>query len=346
MWRSVCLIHHFKEKTRQRRLIAVFFMDKQETSISSLHEPSCCHQYRASCINSGLLPCLEPRGYLVFAVISVRLMNVPKLHKELQWHKWWGGIAEGRSLTSKAEHPSLYFLLPVWMFFHCELLFWLSLVRALTYSLLLHFLFLRYLACRLYISLSLCGCWCHIFPNVLAISTAVNCGFDLWSLRRFFAMKRKKGGSGCLSVLKLTRFFCCLLCLFLTLLRPLDALFFERLGLRCLAAFLEFFFPFLDMAFCLPDLFFETFLLVSGSWLVSVFLTEMRSSRWVVSLSSWSSSAGLTMLCGLTHGVELGFQDGGEEEAALPAGGVAAGAHWDERWWWLPWALMTSSSQS
>ena len=57
----------------QRRLIAIFFVDKQETSISGLHEPSCCHQYGANYIHSELLPCLKNGGYLAFAVILLGL---------------------------------------------------------------------------------------------------------------------------------------------------------------------------------------------------------------------------------------------------------------------------------
>lgn len=46
-----------KEERKQRRLIAIFTVDKQETSISRLRKPSLCHHYGASYINSELLPC-------------------------------------------------------------------------------------------------------------------------------------------------------------------------------------------------------------------------------------------------------------------------------------------------
>lgn len=56
---EACFNSWFEGERRQRRLIAIFFVDKQEISISGLHKPSCCHQCGANYINSELLPCLK-----------------------------------------------------------------------------------------------------------------------------------------------------------------------------------------------------------------------------------------------------------------------------------------------
>lgn len=45
---GACFNSWFGGERRCRRLIAIFFVDKQETSISRLYKPSCCHQYGAN----------------------------------------------------------------------------------------------------------------------------------------------------------------------------------------------------------------------------------------------------------------------------------------------------------
>lgn len=79
-------------------------------------------------------------------------------------------------------------------------------------------------ACCLYISFSPSGCSCHIFPNFMAVSAAVQCGFDFRSSGRCCAMNRKKAGSGCFVLLKRPLLLGFLRLLFLAPLRGSDAL--------------------------------------------------------------------------------------------------------------------------
>lgn len=92
------------------------------------------------------------------------------------------------------------------------------------YALLARFCPLSLAACCLYISFSLSGCSCHLFPNFVAVSAAVQCGFDFRSSGRCSAMNRKKAGSGRFVVLKRPLPLGFLRLLFLTPLSGSDAL--------------------------------------------------------------------------------------------------------------------------